>query len=108
VCIYIHIYIYIPEELDSIHKRGLICLLVYNIYKQHKIKSFQKKSLKAVLVRGFIVVHRHHDQELFLERQHLNGAGLQVQRFSPLSSRQEQGRHGAGGAESSTSSSEGC
>jgi hypothetical protein len=42
--------------------------------------------------------------------QHLIEAGLQVQRFSPLSSRQEgawqhPGRHGVGGAEGSTSSS---
>jgi hypothetical protein len=43
-------------------------------------------------------------------RQHLIGAGLQVLRFSPLSSwqeaRQRPGRHGAGGAESSTYCSE--
>ena len=39
--------------------------------------------------------------------QHLIGPGLQVQRFSPLSSRQEHVRHGSGGAESSTSCSEG-
>jgi hypothetical protein len=36
-----------------------------------------------------------------------NLPGLQFQSFSPLSSRQSSGRHGAGGAESSTSSSEG-
>jgi hypothetical protein len=34
------------------------------------------------LVRVFVAVNRHHDQG-----QHLIGAGLQVQRFSPLSSR---------------------
>jgi hypothetical protein len=44
---------------------------------------------------------------------HLIGPGFQVQRFSPLSSRQEgawqhPGRHGAGGAECLTSSSKGC
>jgi hypothetical protein len=43
--------------------------------------------------------------------QHLTGAGFLVLRFSPLSSRQEAwqhpGRHGTGGAESSTSYSEG-
>jgi hypothetical protein len=40
--------------------------------------------------------------------QHLIGAGQQLQRFSPLSLRawQHPGRHGAGRAESSTSSSE--
>jgi len=41
----------------------------------------------------------------------LSGAGLQVQRFSPLSSRQEHGSIQAGMVQeelSSTSSSEGC
>jgi hypothetical protein len=56
-------------------------------------------------------VNRHHDQGKS-SKEHLIGAGLQVQRFSPLSSRQEAwqhpSRHGAGGAESATSSSEGC
>jgi len=36
-------------------------------------------------------VSRHHDQG-----KHLTGAGLQVQRFSPLSSRQEHGSVQAG------------
>ena len=40
--------------------------------------------------------------------QHLIEAGLQFQRFSPLSLRQHPGRDGAGGAESSPSSSEDC
>ena len=42
------------------------------------------------------------------EGEHLIGAGLQVQRFSPLSSRQEHGshgRHGIGIFENSTSCS---
>ena len=52
-----------------------------------------------------------------LKGQHLIGAGLQVQRFSPVSSRQEHGSVqegmgvpsiGAGGAERSPYSSEGC
>ena len=55
---------------------------------------------------GFIVVKRQHDQGNYCKGQHLIGAGLQIQRFNPLSSWQEtwqgQGRHGAGeGAESS-------
>jgi hypothetical protein len=33
----------------------------------------------------------HHDQGNSYEEQHLIGAGLQVQRFSPLSSRWEHG-----------------
>jgi hypothetical protein len=43
-----------------------------------------------------------------LKRHHLDEAGLQVLSFIPLSSRKDAGRHGAGGPESSTSSSEGC
>jgi hypothetical protein len=46
-----------------------------------------------------------------LIKEYLIGAGLQFQRFSPLSSKHEAwqhpARHGAGGAESSTSCSEG-
>jgi hypothetical protein len=44
------------------------------------------------------------------KEQHLSGAGLQVQRFSSVSSRWEHGsvQAGAGRAESSTSSPEGC
>jgi len=58
-------------------------------------------------------VNRHHDQGKSYKGQHLIGAGLQVQTFSPLSvikmgAWQHPGRHGAGSAESSTSSSEGC
>jgi hypothetical protein len=34
-------------------------------------------------------VNRHHDQGKSNKGQHLIGAGLQVQRFNPLSSRQE-------------------
>jgi hypothetical protein len=36
-------------------------------------------------------VNRHHDQGKSYKKQHLIGAGLQVQRFSPLSSRWEHG-----------------
>jgi hypothetical protein len=64
----------------------------------------------AVLVRVSIA-EGHHGQGNSYKEQHLTEAGLQVQRFSPLSSRQETwqhpGRHGAGGAESSTSSCKG-
>jgi len=34
-------------------------------------------------------VNRHHDQGSSYKEQHLTGAGLQVQRFSPVSSRWE-------------------
>jgi hypothetical protein len=48
----------------------------------------------------FIAVKRHHDHGLSYKGKHLIGAGLQFQRFSPLSLYQEAwwhvGRHGAG------------
>jgi hypothetical protein len=44
-----------------------------------------------VLVRVSIAVKRHHDQGNSYKGQHLIGAVLQVQRFSPLSSRQQHG-----------------
>jgi hypothetical protein len=41
---------------------------------------------------GFTTVNRHHDQGMsYKKKQHLIGAGLQVQRFSPLSLRWEYG-----------------
>jgi hypothetical protein len=61
--------------------------------------------IMIVLVRVSIAVKRHHDQGNSYKGQRLIGAGLQVQRFSPLPSRREHGRHGAGGAESSSSCS---
>jgi hypothetical protein len=61
---------------------------------------------------GFIALKRHHNQGNSYKGQYLIGAGLQFQRFRPLSSWQKAwphlGKHGAGeGAESSTSCSEG-
>jgi hypothetical protein len=44
-------------------------------------------------------VNRHHDQGKYYEGQHLIRAGLQVQRFSPLSSRWEQSSIQAGTVE---------
>jgi hypothetical protein len=43
------------------------------------------------LSQSFTAVNRHHDQGKSYKKQHLIGAGLQVQRFSPLSSRWEHG-----------------
>jgi hypothetical protein len=52
-------------------------------------------------------VKRHQGQDNSYKGQHLIGAGLQVQRFGPLSSRLEHwqppGRHSIGGGESSAS-----
>ena len=66
----------------------------------------------SVLVRVSIALKRHHDQGNSYKGQHLIGADLQVQRFSPLTSRwkawQDTGRHGtAGRVESSISCSKG-
>ena len=47
----------------------------------------------CVLARVSMAVNRHHDQGNSYEGQHLIGAGLQAQRFSPLSSWQEAGQH---------------
>jgi hypothetical protein len=44
-------------------------------------------------------VNRHHDQGKSYKKQHFIGASLQVQRFSPLSSRQEHGSIQAGMAQ---------
>jgi hypothetical protein len=65
-------------------------------------------------LRVSITVNRHHDQSNSYKGHHLIGASLQVQRYSPLSSRQEawqyQGRHDTGETErvlNSTFSSKG-
>jgi hypothetical protein len=50
----------------------------------------------VVLVRVSIAVKRHYDQGNFYKGQHLIGAGLQVQRFNPLSSKWEYGSIQAG------------
>jgi|UPI00001F6546 hypothetical protein len=54
-----------------------------------------------------ITVKRHHDHSNSYKGKHLIGAGLQFQRFSPLSSWREAwqhaGRQGGEGAKSSTS-----
>jgi hypothetical protein len=44
-------------------------------------------------------VNRHHDHGKSYKKQYLIGAGLQVQRFSPLSSRWEHGSIQAGMAQ---------
>jgi hypothetical protein len=49
--------------------------------------------------KGFTAVKRHHDQGKSYKKQHLIGAGLQVQRFSPLSSRGEHSSIQAGMAQ---------
>ena len=45
---------------------------------------------------SFTDVNRHHDQGKFYKKHHLIGVGLQIQRFSPLSSRRENGSIQAG------------
>jgi hypothetical protein len=61
-------------------------------------------------LRVFIAVKRHHDSGYSYKGQHLVRTGLQVLRFSLLPSWRDawqySSKHGAGGAESSTSYSE--
>jgi hypothetical protein len=52
--------------------------------------------MRHCLSQGLIAVNRHHDYVSSYKDQDLIGAGLQVQRFSPLSSRQEHGSIQAG------------
>jgi hypothetical protein len=67
--------------------------------------------VKMGVLRGPTAVKRHHDQGISYKGQHLIGAGLQVQRLSPLlpwwEAWQLPGRHGAAeGAESSIGSNQ--
>jgi hypothetical protein len=62
--------------------------LVFILFHPNICKTF-------VLVRVSTAVSRHYDQGNSYKG-HLIGAGLQVQRFSPLSSRQEHGSIQAG------------
>ena len=58
--------------------------------------SMKLSRRRCDLVRVSIAVKRHHEQGNSYKQQHLIGAGLQVQRFSPLSSRWEHGSVQAG------------
>ena len=76
--------------------------------KHHDQNKLRRKGCLGVSIS----VKRHHSQSNSYKEKHLIGAGLQVQRFSPLSSRWEHGNIHAGMVqeefESSTFSSEGC
>jgi hypothetical protein len=50
---------------------------------------------RKILCSGFTAVNRQHDESKFY-KEHLIGAGLQVQRFSLISSRREHGSIQAG------------
>lgn len=69
------------------------------------IKEPTGKEKHSIFVRVFISVNRHHDQGIPYKGRHFIAAGLQLQKFSPLTlwqkAWQHVGRHGAGGAESS-------
>jgi hypothetical protein len=56
-------------------------------------------AFRGCLSYGFTAVNRHHDQGKSYKKQHLIGDGLQVQGFSPLSSRWEHGNIQAGMAQ---------
>ena len=70
-------------------------LLVYIIaHFLHDCYIYVQYILESVL--GFSTVNRHHDHDNSYKEQHLIGAGLQVRRFSSLSSRREHGTVQAG------------
>ena len=66
-----------------------------------------ERERKSCLSQCSIAMKRHRDHSNSYKEKHLTGAGLQVQRFSPLLSWweacQNPGILGAGGAQSSTS-----
>jgi hypothetical protein len=70
----------------------LTSLVEIKIVIVHISRCISKLLLVVVLVMVSIAVRRYHDQDSFYKGQHLVGLGLQVQRSSPLSSRQEHGR----------------
>jgi hypothetical protein len=76
---------------------------------QRIMSCSQPYIVRPCLNQGLTAVNRHHDQGKSYKGQHLIGAGLQVQ-SSIIKARalHHPGRHGAGKAESSISSSEGC
>jgi hypothetical protein len=55
---------------------------------------------------GFIAVKKHHDYGNSYKRRYLIGAGIQFQKFSPLSPWQPAGRHGAGSLDLQVAGSE--
>jgi hypothetical protein len=91
------------------HKNTLTPMPCIHTWKKKKKNTFTEKAgipkwfyLRKIqsLSQGFIAVKGYHDQGNTYQCKHLIGAGLQLQRFSPLSSWQEAwqrtGRHGAG------------
>ena len=88
-----------PMYCSSGEEGVLLCLVIY-IEKAWLKGLGAVTSSGGVLGRVFIAVKRHHDHSNSYKGKHLIGAGLQFQRFSPLSSWQATwqcaGRHGAG------------
>ena len=89
---------YCLETLFSRHLKGT----VRTSYTMSEGPSFEllllkggKKKSVHVLVR-VTAVNRHHDQGKSNKGQHLIGAGLQIQRLSPVPSRQRHGSIQAG------------
>jgi hypothetical protein len=74
----------------------LVCFETGRVLLWSSINLKKKHLCVCVLVRVSIAVKRHHDQGNSYKGQHLIRACLQVQRFSPLSSRQEHGSVHAG------------
>jgi hypothetical protein len=106
-----------PRPLDSLSMlpycspgRGLLsCLTGPSTFSSNpRLPARMAEWKKQCLSYGFLAVKRHHDRSSIYKGQCLIGAGLQSERFSPVSSWPEAwehpGRHDAGeGTESSTS-----
>ena len=62
----------------------------------HALRWRDNGEYTGVLIGVLVSVKRHHDQGNSYKEQHLIGAGLQFQRFSPLALWQEHGTVQAG------------
>jgi hypothetical protein len=85
-------------QVKTFHFKYIFLWFKYNmVSKAHVLKSyFSVASDRIVIVSwclsySFAAVNRYHDQGKSYKGHHLTGAGLQVQRFSPVSSRWEHG-----------------
>ena len=99
VCVYM--YLQMNVEAKGRHKNSFdrflfVCLRQGLSVNLELINLIRLAGQRACLSLGFTAVNRHHDQGNSYKGQHLIGAGLQIQRFSLLSSKQEHGNIQAG------------
>jgi hypothetical protein len=74
------------EYIASVYFLGYQSMALFYFF-HGKVNCFQNQyAIMCALIKVSIAVKRCHDQGNPYKGQHLIGAGLQVQRFSPLSS----------------------